>query len=76
MRDIRGKLASMIFQEPMTSLNPVFTIGSQIMEAVRIHTDMGKTGGRARSPSSTWRRWVYRRPGRGCRNTRTSFRAA
>ena len=42
MRDIRGKLASMIFQEPMTSLNPVFTIGSQIMEAVRIHTDMGR----------------------------------
>ena len=42
MRDVRGKLASMIFQEPMTSLNPVFTIGSQIMEAVRIHTDMGR----------------------------------
>lgn len=42
MRHIRGKLASMIFQEPMTSLNPVFTIGTQIMEAVRIHTNMGK----------------------------------
>lgn len=42
MRDIRGKLASMIFQEPMTSLNPVFTIGTQIMEAVCIHTDMGR----------------------------------
>ena len=42
MRDIRGKLASMIFQEPMTSLNPVFTIGSQVMEAVRVHTGMGR----------------------------------
>jgi oligopeptide/dipeptide ABC transporter ATP-binding protein len=42
MRQIRGKLASMIFQEPMTSLNPVFTIGSQVTEAVRIHTDMGR----------------------------------
>ena len=42
MRDIRGKLASMIFQEPMTSLNPVFTIGSQIVEAVRIHTGIGR----------------------------------
>ncbi len=42
MRDIRGRLASMIFQEPMTSLNPVFTIGSQIMEAVRVHTEMGR----------------------------------
>jgi peptide/nickel transport system ATP-binding protein len=43
MRNIRGKLASMIFQEPMTSLNPVFTIGTQIMEAVRIHTNVGKS---------------------------------
>jgi peptide/nickel transport system ATP-binding protein len=46
MRDIRGKLASMIFQEPMTSLNPVFTIGAQIMEAVRIHTDTGRAEAR------------------------------
>jgi peptide/nickel transport system ATP-binding protein len=37
MRAIRGKLVSMIFQEPMTCLNPVFTIGSQIIEALRIH---------------------------------------
>ena len=42
MRAIRGRLASMIFQEPMTSLNPVFTIGSQVMEAVRSHTGMGR----------------------------------
>jgi peptide/nickel transport system ATP-binding protein len=46
LRNIRGKLASMIFQEPMTSLNPVFTIGTQIMEAVRIHTNMGKAEAR------------------------------
>ncbi len=37
MRKIRGNKISMIFQEPMTSLNPVFTIGSQIAEAVRLH---------------------------------------
>jgi len=42
MRDIRGRLASMIFQEPMTSLNPVFTIGSQVMEAVRVHTGLAR----------------------------------
>jgi oligopeptide/dipeptide ABC transporter ATP-binding protein len=42
MRDIRGRLASMIFQEPMTSLNPVFTIGMQIMEAVRVHTGLSR----------------------------------
>jgi oligopeptide/dipeptide ABC transporter ATP-binding protein len=37
MRDVRGKTIAMIFQEPMTSLNPVFTCGSQIAEAVALH---------------------------------------
>ncbi len=37
MRDIRGSRIAMIFQEPMTSLNPVFTVGDQIMEAMRAH---------------------------------------
>ncbi len=40
MRRIRGRSISMIFQEPMTSLNPVFTIGDQIDEALAAHTDM------------------------------------
>lgn len=40
MRKIRGKEMAMIFQEPMTSLNPVFTIGSQIEEVLRAHTDL------------------------------------
>lgn len=39
MRDIRGKKISMIFQDPMTSLNPVYTIGNQIEEAIKLHTD-------------------------------------
>src|SRR3989338_4511607 len=38
MRKLRGKSMSMIFQEPMTSLNPVFTIGNQIQEAIELHT--------------------------------------
>jgi peptide/nickel transport system ATP-binding protein len=42
MRQIRGAEISMIFQEPMTSLNPVFTIGSQIAEAVRLHQKVDK----------------------------------
>ena len=37
MKDIRGKEIAMIFQEPMTALNPLFTIGDQLMEAIRIH---------------------------------------
>ncbi|MFC0300196.1 ABC transporter ATP-binding protein [Virgibacillus soli] len=42
MRKIRGKEISMIFQEPMTSLNPTFTIGHQISESFRIHERLGK----------------------------------
>ena len=42
MRGIRGNEIAMIFQEPMTSLNPVFTIGSQIMETLRVHENMDK----------------------------------
>ncbi len=42
LRRIRGNDVSMIFQEPMTSLNPVFTVGSQIHEALRLHRGMGK----------------------------------
>jgi peptide/nickel transport system ATP-binding protein len=42
MRKIRGKEISMIFQEPMTSLNPVFTVGEQIAEALRLHEGLGR----------------------------------
>ena len=41
-RKIRGNQISMIFQEPMTSLNPLFTIGNQLIEAIRLHTDLSK----------------------------------
>lgn len=42
MRKIRGNRISMIFQEPMTSLNPLFTIGFQISEAIRLHQGLSK----------------------------------
>ncbi|MEO0515288.1 MAG: ABC transporter ATP-binding protein [Planctomycetota bacterium] len=42
MRQIRGNQIAMIFQEPMTSLNPVYTIGQQIMEAVLLHQNVGR----------------------------------
>ncbi|HOA55323.1 MAG: ABC transporter ATP-binding protein [Clostridiaceae bacterium] len=42
LRDIRGNEVSIIFQDPMTSLNPVYTIGNQIMEVILLHTDKDK----------------------------------
>ncbi|MBA9025598.1 MULTISPECIES: ABC transporter ATP-binding protein [Bacillaceae] len=42
MRQIRGNDITMIFQEPMTSLNPLFTIGNQIMETIRLHNKWNK----------------------------------
>ncbi len=49
MRHIRGNEISMIFQEPMTSLNPVFTVGHQIMEAVILHQGVGKKEARSKT---------------------------
>ena len=49
MRKIRGKEISIIFQDPMTSLNPVYTIGNQITEVIRLHTDKDKKQAYARA---------------------------
>lgn len=49
MRKIRGKEISMIFQEPMTSLNPVITVGKQIMEAILTHEDISKQEAKKRA---------------------------
>jgi peptide/nickel transport system ATP-binding protein len=49
MRDVRGNRISMIFQEPMTSLNPVFTVGDQIGESLRLHAGLDAAGARRRS---------------------------
>src|SRR5919107_319749 len=43
MQEIRGNDIAMIFQDPMTSLNPVFTVGNQIREAIRIHQNLSKS---------------------------------
>jgi oligopeptide/dipeptide ABC transporter ATP-binding protein len=48
MRQVRGNRIAMVFQEPMTSLNPVFTIGNQIMEAVILHQKVRRKEARAR----------------------------
>ena len=49
MAAIRGNKISIIFQDPMTSLNPVFTIGNQLMEAIMLHTDRNKEQARERA---------------------------
>ncbi len=49
IRKIRGNEISIIFQDPMTSLNPVYTIGNQIMEVIRLHTDKTRQQAKARA---------------------------
>ena len=49
MRDIRGRDISMIFQEPMTSLNPILTIGLQIIEPLQFHLGMTDEEAKARA---------------------------
>jgi peptide/nickel transport system ATP-binding protein/oligopeptide transport system ATP-binding protein len=49
MRKIRGNRISMIFQEPMTSLNPVFTVGDQVGEVMRLHKKLSRTATRERT---------------------------
>ena len=49
MAGFRGKCCSIIFQDPMTSLNPVFTVGYQLEEAVLLHTDRTKKEAKARA---------------------------
>ena len=49
MRQVRGSEISMIFQEPMTSLNPVVTVGAQVMEALRLHQPVGPDEARRRT---------------------------
>ncbi len=68
LRQIRGKDIAMIFQEPMTSLNPVFTVGEQIAESVRLHEKAGSKAAMGRAvemlkaveiPEAEVRAWAY-----------------
>jgi oligopeptide transport system ATP-binding protein len=49
LRDVRGSQIAMVFQDPMTSLNPVFTVGFQIMEALKLHLGLSDKEARERS---------------------------
>ena len=72
MNRIRGKEIAMIFQEPMTALNPVFTVGEQIGETLRVHDGLGR-GGSARARPAAADAGRHRQPRRsGSTSTRTS----
>ena len=63
MRKIRGNEISMIFQEPMTSLNPVFTVGNQIGEAIKLHQGLeNRRPGRKPLKCCGWSRSPIRNP--------------
>ena len=75
MRKIRGKEIGMVFQDPMTSLNPVHKIGHQIMEVLQLHMTMNKQQARARTAELlAW--WAFPAPPSAWMITRTSSPAA
>ena len=76
MQRIRGNEIAMIFQEPMSSLNPVHTIGEQVIEALRIHRGLRKRRALARTLRDAAPWWASRRPSSACSTTRTSSPAA
>ena len=49
LRDVRGNQIAMIFQDPMTSMNPVYTVGDQIVEAITTHEPTGKKEAKRRA---------------------------
>ena len=73
MREIRGGKISMIFQDPMTSLNPVMTVGDQIAEVVLLHNKMSKAQAKS-GPWKCWSRWAS--PAAGATTTPISSPAA
>ena len=75
MTDLRGDRVAMIFEEPMTALNPAYTIGDQLMEGYLRRQGRLRRRVPRREPCSFWRRSALHRQASACGNTRISFRA-
>ena len=76
MRQLCGAEIAMVFQDPMSSLNPVMTIGKQITESLRLHLKMSRHEAQASRPSRCCARSTSPRPSGASTSTRTSCRAA
>ena len=61
-RRIRGGRIGAIFQDPLTSLNPLYTIGRQLGETIMLHSDLRAAGGSPTAPWSCLRKWASRAP--------------
>ncbi len=76
IREIRGREICLVFQDPMTALNPVYTVGTQVVEALRAHQTLDRSGGDgARGRAVPPGRHSRRRSG-ACTTIRTSSAAA
>ena len=73
MLDIRGKEIGMIFQDPMSSLNPVATVEKQIVEVLRTHTDLGRSQAARAARTSCWSWSACPTPRGGSTTIRTSL---
>ncbi len=76
MAQLRGNAMAMIFQEPMTCLNPAYTVGSQMTEVLRRHKGHARSAPPPTAPPTCWRASASPRPGCGSASFRTSSRAA
>ena len=69
LEDVRGKQIAMIFQDPMTSLNPTLTIGTQITETIRRHLGLSKAEADKRADRASSRRCTSPTPSGGSATT-------
>ena len=76
MQPVRGKAIAMVFQDALTALNPVYTVGSQIAEAIKVHDDHARQRGATPACSSCWTRSGSRTRLGVPTSTRTSTPAA